>query len=224
MKIYSIYKVTNLVNNKSYIGFDSNWPNRKKAHISCSFNKKSKEYNYSLHQAIRKYGSNNFDWSVIYQSSEGNHCLTHMEPYFIHDCNSFLGNGQGYNTTLGGDGCLGYKHSDEIKLKISKKLKNKPKSQNHKNNLSNSKKGITPKGFANMTLWLNENRNTKSYSKKLSDTISKTWHLVHSDGRDLTIKNLVQFCHQNDLRYDKMQLLKNKVKPQYKGWLLCEII
>ena len=31
-EIFSIYKATNLINDKCYIGFDSNWPNRKNIH------------------------------------------------------------------------------------------------------------------------------------------------------------------------------------------------
>jgi len=38
MNIYSIYKATNKITGKIYIGFDSNWPKRKKRHLSNSFN------------------------------------------------------------------------------------------------------------------------------------------------------------------------------------------
>ena len=52
MKIYTIYKITNLINNKSYIGFDCRWPKRKQIHIY-----QATKYNcqYLLHKAIRKY-------------------------------------------------------------------------------------------------------------------------------------------------------------------------
>ena len=69
MNIYSVYKATNKINNKVYIGIDKNWPTRQYAHKS-----KSKLYDgFSLHKAIRKYGWINFDWQVIYQTSDYNH-------------------------------------------------------------------------------------------------------------------------------------------------------
>jgi len=99
MNIYTIYKATNILNGKVYIGFDSNWPNRKTAHKRNS--EKNLKGNTKLYNAIRKYGWNNFNWCVLYQSIDGIHCLEVMEPYFIIENDSM---NQGYNMTPGGDG------------------------------------------------------------------------------------------------------------------------
>lgn len=119
--IYSIYQATNLINGKTYNGFDSNWPNRKKRHLKDSRSKKSRAYNDIFHKAIRKYGESNFEWKVIYQSKEGKHCKDIMENYFIVFSRSYIGFKDccGYNMTLGGDGMLGFKHRKESKLKNS---------------------------------------------------------------------------------------------------------
>jgi len=121
MDIYTIYKVTNIVNNKVYIGFDSRWPQRQKDHKKVSFNSNSKDYNLYFHRAIRKYGKENFIWEIIYQSKDGYHTLNIMEPYFIKEYDSFSKNG--YNLSNGGRGTLGFKHSDETKENWSKTRK-----------------------------------------------------------------------------------------------------
>lgn len=99
MNIYSIYKATNKINGKSYIGFDSNWPNRKAAHKRNS--EKNLKGNTKFYNAIRKYGWENFSWTVLYQSTDGEHCLEIMEPHFITENHSM---NRGYNMTPGGDG------------------------------------------------------------------------------------------------------------------------
>jgi len=134
--IYSIYKITNTINGKVYIGFDSNWPNRQKSHKYAS-NKR----NQKIYYAFRKYGWNNFIWEVIYQSKDDNHCLNIMESYFIEEYDSFK---NGYNLTLGGEGTLGRPTTKITKNKISKALKNKPKSKEHLQKMSETRKGKTP--------------------------------------------------------------------------------
>ena len=111
MHIYSIYKATNKVTGKCYIGFDSNWPRRKLEHKSSAKNKK---HNFKFYRAIRKYGWDNFEWSIIYQSKDGEHCKCIMENYFITTFNSMK---KGYNSTLGGEGQLGLKHNEKTKIK-----------------------------------------------------------------------------------------------------------
>jgi hypothetical protein len=96
----TIYKATNKITGKSYIGFDSSWPNRKRKHkINASTGREGKFYD-----SIRKHGWNNFVWSIIYQSKDREYCLNVMEPQLIKEYNTF---NSGYNMTEGGEGCFG---------------------------------------------------------------------------------------------------------------------
>lgn len=120
MNIYSIYKVTNKINGKIYIGFDSNWPNRKHCH-----KKRSTEQKYNkvkFYNALRKYGWDNFEWEVIYQSLDSTHCKDVMENYFILQYRTYIGfnDCNGYNMTLGGEGSIGVIVSDVTRQKLSK--------------------------------------------------------------------------------------------------------
>jgi len=154
--IYSIYKATNTINGKVYVGFDSNWPNRKRYHKSQHKKTKSKFYN-----AICKYGWDKFDWELIYQSVDGNHTLKIMETYFIKQFNSFT---EGYNSTLGGDGILGFKHSKEQIQKRTNKVKGRKHSVNWCENISKGKIGKKRKPFS------------ESHLKNLSVSISGKNH------------------------------------------------
>ena len=99
MSIYTIYKATNQVNKKVYIGFTSSWPNRIRSHKIHYKKRKTKFYS-----AIKKYGWENFTWCILYQSSNKEHCLNEMEQHFINEYNSIE---SGYNMNKGGAGVLG---------------------------------------------------------------------------------------------------------------------
>jgi len=116
MNIYSIYQAVNLITGDSYIGFASDWSSRQKQHKKDSKNIKNDEYFY---RAIRKYGWGNFEWKILYQSLDGEHCLKVMENHFIVEHRTYTGfsDCKGYNVTLGGEGTLGYKHTQEAKDK-----------------------------------------------------------------------------------------------------------
>ncbi len=129
MIIYSIYKCVNKINGKVYIGFDSNWPKRKTSHNYISSSNKSKHS--SFHQAIRKYGWNNFEWEILYQSKDRNHTLKIMEPYFIQEYNSYK---CGYNRTKGGEGTFGKTQSIKNKKNLSERQKIKNKESRWYNN------------------------------------------------------------------------------------------
>lgn len=115
MKVFTIYKATNTVNGKVYIGFDSSWPKRISGHKISSQIEDTKFY-----RAIRKYGFDCFSWEAIYQSLDKEHTLKTMEPYFIKEYNS---KEQGYNSTLGGDGNTGFSPSQEQRERMSKAQK-----------------------------------------------------------------------------------------------------
>ena len=112
MKIFTIYKATCTVNNKVYIGFDSSWPKRIANH-RCS----SQKENTKFYRAIRKHGFDSFIWEPIYQSLDSEHTLKIMEPFFILEYDS---KDHGYNSTHGGDGCMGLVFSEESRFKMSK--------------------------------------------------------------------------------------------------------
>lgn len=107
MTIYTIYKATNIVNGKVYIGFDSSWPKRKTSHKNSAKYKKT-----YFQKALLKYGWENFNWEVIYQAKESaksiqeSHTLSVMEPHFISEYRSYIGfdDCNGYNMTSGGQG------------------------------------------------------------------------------------------------------------------------
>ena len=49
--IYSIYKATNTINGKVYIGFDSNWPNRQNEH-KYLLNTRNQKFYYALRKNV----------------------------------------------------------------------------------------------------------------------------------------------------------------------------
>ncbi len=144
--IYSIYKVTNKINGKCYVGFDSKWPNRQKDHLRCA--KHTRSYSYKFSRALRKYNKENFDWEVIYQSQDKEHTLKVMEPYFINEYDSFMA---GYNMTLGGEGWTGRHHTEENKIMIRKRETDRAADPEYKKlHIEKTKMGVK-KWFERMT-------------------------------------------------------------------------
>ena len=95
-----IYKITNLVNNKIYIGkttftIESRW-NRHCYEVYRN------RLQYSLYKAMRKYGIENF--TIVKIEEVPDDLLNEREKYWIEYYNSYITNGLGYNETLGGEG------------------------------------------------------------------------------------------------------------------------
>ena len=108
-----IYKATNTINGKSYIGQTTRSFNRRKTeHLSqAKGNHRSCAY---FHSALLKYGADNFAWEILYQSNDMDK-LNIKEQSYIQEYNSY-GDG-GYNLCLGGGSNSGYKHSEETLIK-----------------------------------------------------------------------------------------------------------
>lgn len=98
-----IYKIENKINHKCYIGQSINIPLRWQIHCQpCIYNNpKRKEYNYALYTAFRKYGLDNFDFTIIEECKVEE--LNDKEKYWINYYDSYH---QGYNMTIGGDGIV----------------------------------------------------------------------------------------------------------------------
>ena len=121
-KTYKIYKCTNNVNGKIYIGYTHKTLEKRIIEHKCSVNTGS---NYLLHKAMRKYGFENFSWELIFESFDKDYALNQLENDFILEYNSYFENGNGYNMTFGGQGGMsGKKHSEETKQKMRIARKN----------------------------------------------------------------------------------------------------
>ncbi len=112
-----IYKITNTINGKLYIGQTINLEKRIIKHKTVS--KKNK---LPLYQSIRKYGWDNFKFEEI-DSAQTKPELDTKEVYWIQHLNTRDSN-IGYNTSIGGSFAnLGSKWSTEQKKSHSLKLK-----------------------------------------------------------------------------------------------------
>lgn len=101
MVIYSIYKITNLTNNKTYVGWTSRDPQlRFEEHQKT--NKPKYQDRSAVSYAIEKYGAENFVFEVMYQSYDYDHSRT-IETHFIQESKCLVEQ-WGYNQDLGGTG------------------------------------------------------------------------------------------------------------------------
>lgn len=107
-QIIGIYKVTNLINGKSYIGQSINIEGRFKSH---KLGKRSSKY---LQKEIKQYGLENFKFEILEECLEKD--LDKRETYWISYYNSYSANG--YNKTNGGKGSPGLVHTLESRRKI----------------------------------------------------------------------------------------------------------
>lgn len=96
--MYSVYKITNLINNKTYIGSSIRVEKRWRQHINAANNKNSSSYNYPLQTDIRQYGVNNFSFEILNQNFSSIEDMEQYEQIKIVEYNSLIPNG--YNQTL----------------------------------------------------------------------------------------------------------------------------
>ena len=111
-----IYKITNNVNNKIYIGQTTKTLKERISNYEreVKYTKGRKERPIS--KAMKKYGFENFTFEVIEDNISTQAELDKKERYYIQYFNSLI-NQNGYNIELGGNGRG--KHSEETKRKIS---------------------------------------------------------------------------------------------------------
>ena len=112
-----IYKVINVVNDKAYIGQTVvGLEKRRRRHIVEA---NGKHNNFYFHNALKKYGLENFNWKII-EFCDSKEELDEMEFHYIKRYNS---REAGYNLTFGGDGIVGFKHSTATRERMSKARK-----------------------------------------------------------------------------------------------------
>lgn len=126
---YLIYCITNIINDKKYIGF----------HATNNINDSYMGSGIAINRAYEKYGIENFKKTILENCNELN--WEEREKYWIKKLGTYK---KGYNMTVGGEGSIGLKMSKESKSKISESHKGLKISEESKSKISQSLKGRFP--------------------------------------------------------------------------------
>lgn len=110
-----VYLVRNTINEKGYVGYTKRGlQTRWHEHVS---NARRGKKEMPIYSAIRKYGAEAFELSVLQECSSVQE-MKDVEPCWIKDLKTFIGDGNGYNATRGGDGVTGWSPTPEHRQKI----------------------------------------------------------------------------------------------------------
>ncbi len=135
MENYHLYIITNLVNQKKYVGITKvGFQARFEKHLLNAQYFYHRYQNKVLYLAIRKHGCENFSVKFLAEGDDWNH-LCQIEVIAIKEYNTFIDDGCGYNMTRGGDGTDGYKFTEEQLAKRTERgLSEEHKANIKKNN------------------------------------------------------------------------------------------
>ena len=105
--VWCLYTIENQINGKWYIGISSQVARRWIEHKSGHGSK-------LVYQAIKKYGLDSLKFDILCEGCKEN--IKKLEIAMIEKYNSMAPNG--YNLTAGGEGSVGYTHSEETRRKM----------------------------------------------------------------------------------------------------------
>jgi group I intron endonuclease len=210
-----IYKVTNKINGKSYIGQTTQTlPKRKKEHIKSAF--RSKDGKNYFHWALVEYGKENFEWTVLEACNNKNE-LNDREKFYIEKFRTNL-NDTGYNGTQGGQGI-------SQRGKLRRLLKNWP------NGTIKTVKELNKLGYTSQLLKMYSNSRWiellgRGMYKLYGDEVTwegilygkqrKTKTTLHAGGKTaLTLKGYSHYVHQGK---DNVYLFSDRTE-NFNAWL-----
>lgn len=122
--MFYVYRIVRRETGKQYFGWTSESPNqrwwRHKDHAK-------KGDGYAIHNAMRRYGVEAFDFEVFLEVGTAAEAKL-AEMYYIagFKTNARRKGHWGYNLTDGGEGVVGYTHSEETRAAIGARLRGKP--------------------------------------------------------------------------------------------------
>lgn len=126
--ISGIYKIENMINHKIYVGQSQDIHKRFMRHKNDLNSNRS--FNSHLQRSWNKYGENNFSFEILEVCNIDD--LDCREMFWIEKLDAYR---NGYNMTVGGGGCRGFKMSEEAREKIKKALTGVKKSESARINL-----------------------------------------------------------------------------------------
>lgn len=166
---YCVYRYTNKINGKKYVGYTNNLIRRNKEHYNS-------QRNQAFYNAIKKYGWKNFEDPKILCECKTEKQAKKKEIWWIKKLQSYT---YGYNMTLGGDG-NNMPRTEEWKRKISLSLLGKPGRSGNKHH------------------YYGKHRK-KETCEKIFNTLARNWIITFPDGHQEKIKGLKKFCRLYNL-------------------------
>ena len=204
-----IYKATNIFDGKCYIG--QTVKSLKKRRANHLYNTKNNKDNYYFHNAIRKYGPDNFTWEVLCECDSREE-LDEMEYHYIKSFHSHV-NEDGYNLTCGGS--MGYTLTEEARQRIRQRMSGRMVSEETKQKMSARMMGNTnaPKGKDNYNYG-------KCGSKHAT---SKVYKVIHPNGVEEIVHGLSEWCKSRGLDQSHLCKVANGKCKHCKGYK-CEYV
>ncbi len=196
MKSNEVYKITNKLTNKVYIGITNQGSGARYRHhwYESRIGEPS-----PIHRSMAKYGEENFTLEII-DFADTYDELKEKEKYWIKQYNS-TDRSVGYNLTEGGDGTFGRMHSEETKEKIRQKALGRKASEETRKKMSESRKGKCSDKQKEHLSRLQEQCKTKVYQ------YSKTGEFIAE------YNSITEACKANGLNRDTIRRqLKNPPK------------
>jgi group I intron endonuclease len=211
-----IYSITQKSTGRKYIGSTSeNFYKRWRRHLSEL--KKGNHHSQFLQRTWDKCGSNDFVFEIIEfhdaLSVSGNLSLLNLEQSYLDKLTPE------FNISPSAHSRKGMKVSNETRARIKEARKYqvmKPVTEETKKKISESNKG---KHEASI-----ETRRKMAEAKKgLPLRAINTYVLTSPDGVDITVKNLKDFCRENNLNYQNLFHVIRGDRKSSQGWKIVKI-
>lgn len=225
-----VYCVKNLQNNKLYIGQAINVPRRLYKHYRDLIN--NRHLNEHLQRSFNKYGKQNFEYSIVCAASVDQ--LDFVERATIY---MFTSNDPrfGFNKTIGGEAPMkNKKHSDVTRKKISINHadvsgknnpmfgctgKNSPMYGRIGKNNPWFGKHLTEEQKHKLSIALTGRIFSDKHCRKIAEVKSKIFYkIIRPEGTIEIIKNLNQFCKDNNLNSSHMYDVARGRRKHHKNY------
>jgi group I intron endonuclease len=201
-----LYKITNVINNKCYIGFTSlSVQERFDTHIK---NSKYKRYDQKIYNAIRKYGIENFIVEQIYEGSDA----LQKEDEFIKRYKAEYNMTEGGNIPPSQKGNT-WKMSEDSKQKLRKPKP--PRTPEHAEKIACQLRGRKqPEHLVRKRVEANTNPN-RPYG---NTNRAKNYVVTHPDGTEEMVFNIAEFAKKHSLSRSSICHVCKGKQEQTKGF------
>jgi group I intron endonuclease len=194
--MYRVYLIENLINGKRYVGITGTTVERRFArHQTCARGAHPK---CLVHKAMKKYGVNSFTCTELLTVNTAGEAKQ-MEVALIASYQTFYVDHptKGYNMTRGGDGMHGYVPTEETRQKLRLVNLGRTYSQQHRQNIANSKIGVPRPPHVQTILTECRMRHCGSNAVGSNNPNARRWILTNANtGEIIHVDDIKDWCRQ----------------------------